>query len=44
MVELGEGQRGKGRKAIILIQGAIIGLGRNLVLEKPPGFHKNDPS
>ena len=28
----------------ILIEGAIMGLGRNLVLGKLPGTHKDDPS
>ena len=28
----------------ILIEGAIIGLARNLTLEKFPGTHKDDPS
>ena len=28
----------------ILIEGAIMGLGRNLTLEKFPGIHKDDPS
>ena len=28
----------------IFIEGAIIGLGRNLVLGKLPGNYKNDPS
>ena len=28
----------------ILIEGAIMGLTRNLALEKYPGIHKDDPS
>ena len=28
----------------MLIEGAIIGLARNLALEKSPGIHKDDPS
>ena len=28
----------------ILIEGTIIGLARNLTLEKFPGIHKDDPS
>ena len=28
----------------ILIEGAIIGIARNLALEKVPGIHKNNPS
>ena len=28
----------------ILIEGAIMGLARNLALEKFPGIHKDDPS
>ena len=28
----------------ILIEGTIIGLARNLALEKFPGIHKDDPS
>lgn len=28
----------------ILIEGAIMGLGRNLALGKLQGIHKNDPS
>ena len=27
----------------ILIEGAIMGLARNLALEKFPGIHKDDP-
>ena len=28
----------------VLIEGDIVGLGRNLVLGKFPGIHKDDPS
>ena len=32
------------KKRDILIEGAIIGLARNLALEKFPGIHKDAPS
>lgn len=44
MLELGEGQREskRERKRGILIEGAVMGLGRNLVLWKLPGIHNNN--
>ena len=35
--------RNESKERDILIEGAIIGLARNLVLEKVPGIHKNVP-
>ena len=32
------------KKKVILIEQAIMGLARNLALEKFPGIHKDDPS
>ena len=53
--EQGSGRRMRGNRMIkikteenkkrnILIEGAIMGLTRNLALEKFPGIHKDDPS
>ena len=39
----GVAERGSNERDI-LIEGAIIGLGRNQVLGKFPEIHKNDPS
>ena len=36
--------RDESKERDILIEGAIIGLARNVVLEKFPGIHKDDPS
>ena len=36
--------RDESKEIDILIEGAIMGLARNLALEKFPGIHKNDPS
>lgn len=45
MVKLGERWRMRTRKEIYLLtEGIIMGLGRNLVLGKFPGIHKNDTS
>ena len=41
--EMEERQRWRARKDI-LIEGVIMGLVRNLALEKFPGIHKNDLS
>ena len=38
-----EGQRGRAVEVIYEIEGVIIELGRNLMLGKFPGIHKNDP-
>ena len=43
MVQMGEGQRGRAKKDI-LIEGVITGLVRSLALGKFPGIHKDDPS
>lgn len=39
MVELREGQRGRAMRDSLL-EGAVIGIGRNLGLEKYPKVHK----
>ena len=44
MVVLGNGWRQRTMKDIILIEGAITSIGRNLVLGKFPEIHKEDPS
>ena len=36
--------RYESKKRDIMIEGAIIGLARNLALEKLSGIHKNDPA
>ena len=36
--------RDESKERYILIEGAIMGLVRNLALEKFPGIHKDDPS
>ena len=41
---VGEGQKGRTKKEIILIEGAIMELARNLVLGKLLETHKDDPS
>lgn len=41
--ELGR-NRGENNRRGILLERAKMGLGRNLVLEKSPGIHRNDPS
>ena len=40
---MGEGQR-QSKERDILIEGAIMGLARNLAPEKSPVIHKDDPS
>ena len=42
--QIGGGMEWESNESDILIEGAIIGLGRNLVLGKFPGNHKDDPS
>ena len=43
MVEMRKGQR-ENKERDILIEGIIMGLARNLALEKsPPGIHKDGP-
>ena len=44
MLKKGEGQRGRERKEIILIEVSIKGLSRNMALGKFPGIHKDEPS
>ena len=44
MVEFGVGRRGENNKRDILIEGAIMELGRNLMPGKLPGTHKDDPN
>ena len=41
---VGAGMERESNERDILIEGAIMGLERNLVLGKFPGNHKNDPS
>lgn len=41
---LGVGMEKENNEIDILIEPAIWGLGRNLVLRKLPGIHKDDPS
>ena len=36
--------RYESKKRDILIEGAVMGLARNLALEKCPGVHKDEPS
>ena len=43
MVKMGEGQR-QSKERDILIEGAIVGLTRNLTLDKFPEIYKDDPS
>lgn len=40
----GEGMERKINERYIFAEGAIMGLGRNVVLGKFPGFHKGDPN
>ena len=42
MVKVKEGQTDSNERSI-LVEGAIMGLERNLVLGKFPGIHKDDP-
>ena len=42
--KVGGWTEGKSNEREILREGAIIGLGRNLVLGKFSGIHKDDPS
>ena len=44
MLKKGEGQRGRERKEIILIEGAIKGLVRNMALRKFLGIHRMTPA
>ena len=41
---VGGGTEKESNERDILIEGAIMGLGRNLVPGKLPGIHKEDPS
>ena len=40
---IGGGMERESNERDILIEGAIVGLGRNLALEKFSGIHKDDP-
>ena len=42
MVKMGKDRNGE-QERDILIEGVIMGLARNLALEKFPGIHKDDP-
>ena len=39
-----EEDRDENKERDVLIEGAIMGLARNLAPEKFPGLHKDDPS